>query len=116
MRPTGATFTRVCERDEGKCASCGEEVWGDRGFHFSLHHQRPESHRCGNLVLLHGSGTTGCHGHVERERAESYRLGLLVREPFTPALQPIRHAVHGLVLLSDDGSWRAVETVEVPDA
>ena len=114
MRPTGATFQLVVERDDGRCAACAAEVWGTRGFDFSLHHRRPakaggdrrpESHAAGNLVLLHGHGLTGCHWQVEENhRAEAYVSGLLIREPFTPSLQPIHHAVHGYVLLADDGT------------
>lgn len=54
----------------------------------NVHHRKPR--RMGgtrdprinspaNLLALCGSGTTGCHGHIESHRAESYRLGWLVR-------------------------------------
>jgi len=121
-RPTGATFRLVVERDHGRCAACGKDVWGVRSFDYSLHHRhpagmggdrRPEIHLAGNLVLLHGSGTTSCHGAVEANRADAYLSGLLVRRGFTPCRQPIQHAVHGLVLLSDDGSWGAA--AELPE-
>jgi hypothetical protein len=115
VRPTQKTYLRVVERDAGCCAVCAGEVWGQRGFDFSLHHRRPakaggdrrpESHLPGNLVLLHGSGTTGCHWLVEeKHRAKAYDTGLLVREPYLPSLRPIEHAVHGLVWLADDGSY-----------
>lgn len=117
VRPSGATYNLVVERDDGRCARCGEYVWGQRGLDFSLHHRRPaksggdsrpESHRAGNLVLLHGSGTTACHGEIESLRTVSYARGWLVREPLTPALQPVEHAIHGLVLLDDVGSWAEV--------
>lgn len=114
MRPTVETLETVAARDEGRCARCGLPIGGRRGVDFSLHHRRPakaggdrrpESHLSGNLVLLHGSGTTGCHGHVEANRTESYASGLLVKEPTRPCDQPIRHAVHGRVLLDDEGGW-----------
>ena len=39
-----------------------------------------------NLVVLCGSGTTGCHGWVESHRAEARELGYLVpRGILTPA-------------------------------
>lgn len=43
-----------------------------------------------NLVVLCGSGTTGCHGWVESHRAEAYDAGLLVRRGLrTPAEVPL---------------------------
>jgi hypothetical protein len=112
-RPSKATFNLVVARDSEACAYCGRLVWGERGFDFSLHHRRPAgaggdrtlaAHAPGNLVLLHGSGTTGCHGYLELNRAHAVDLGFLVRRPNLPAGMPIRHAVHGWCLLADDGA------------
>ncbi len=118
VRATAATFELVVERDLGCCALCGEAVHGERGVGFSLHHRRPagmggdrrpETHGAGNLVLLSGSGTTGCHGWVESRRTEARNLGLLI--PRLAARPPsqwrIKHAVHGWVYLLDDGMWEA---------
>jgi hypothetical protein len=112
-RPSRAIFDLVFARDEGSCAYCGLGVWGERGFHFSLHHRRPaqaggdrtvEAHSPGNLVILHGHGVSACHGLVESNRQQAVELGFLVRRPMLPAGMPIRHAVHGWCLLADDGS------------
>lgn len=112
IRPSKATFDLVMSRDDSSCAFCGCAVYGERGFDFSLHHRRPagaggdrspEGHAAGNLVLLHGHGTSGCHALVESRRALAQELGFLVRRPMLPATVPLRHAMHGWVLLSDDG-------------
>lgn len=44
-----------------------------------------------------GSGTTGCHGIVERDRDRSYELGLLVHRGENPAKVPVKlhHPVYG---------------------
>jgi len=114
-RPSAATLQVVTERDYGRCASCGLLIVGERGRDWSLHHRRPAgmggdrspmSHGPANLVLLHGSGVTGCHGHVESARSGAYDLGLLVHRSHNPALTPIEHAVHGYVLLTEDGGWK----------
>jgi hypothetical protein len=51
----------------GPCRVCGRG--GPAGIGCSLHHLVPKSQLgddvAGNLVPLCGSGTTGCHGHVE---------------------------------------------------
>lgn len=115
-RPASKTVALVLNRDASRCAVCGEEVYGVRGEDWSVHHRRragmggdrrPESHAAGNLVLLHGSGTTACHGKVESEREDSYARGWLVKANAMPALQPIEHAVHGRVFLNDEGGWSA---------
>lgn len=70
----------VLERDAGRCVRCGE-VGG------SIHHRVPRrmggtkdirSYDMRNLVTLCGSGTTGCHGWVESNRALAYLGGWLV--------------------------------------
>lgn len=116
MRPTAKTLALVAARDSGRCAWCGGEVSGRRGEDFSLHHRRPagmggdrrpETHGAGNLVLLHGSGTTGCHGAVESQRAYALAKGFLISKLSAehPSTWPIQHAVHGWCYLLDDGTW-----------
>lgn len=117
LRPSKATFEAVMLRDHESCAFCGLGVSGVRGYDFSLHHRRPaqaggdrspEAHKPGNLILLHGHGTVSCHWEVESRRTRSKQSGFLVPRPQLPATVPIKHAVHGLVLLGDDGSITAV--------
>ena len=118
IRPTAKTLATVAERDEGRCGYCGDEVYGERGEDWSLQHRRragmggdrrPETHAPGNLILLCGSGTTRCHGHVESYRDDAMKTGHAVSANKTPTLQPIDHAVHGRVLLDDEGGWTACE-------
>lgn len=112
VRPSDATLQQVVDRDQGRCASCGLNIVGERSRDWSLHHRRAAgmggdrqaiSHGTANLVLLHGCGVTLCHGHVESNRTESYDLGLLVHRSDSPDEIAIEHAVHGLVLLDNDG-------------
>lgn len=108
----------VFTRDEGCCAHCGTAITGDRGRDWSVHHRRPRGsggsslewvNRAANLVLLCGSGTTGCHGWVESHRDDARDAGFLVRLNGVEiaAHVPIIHAIHGRVLLDDDGSVHA---------
>jgi hypothetical protein len=71
-------------RDGGNCARCGITL---SGF-YSLHHRKPRgmggtkdprSDDPRNLIHLCGSGTTGCHGYVESNRALAYTTGWLLR-------------------------------------
>jgi len=121
---TGATpgvVRTVFTRDEGCCARCGSAITGERGRDWSVHHRRPRGsggsrigwvNSAANLVLLCGSGTTGCHGHIESHRTESYEAGFLVSQNgiHTAMDVPIRHSIHGRVYLCEDGTTTAEST------
>ena len=123
VRPSKKTVELVFARDFGCCAYCGEAVWGERGFNWSVGHRRPagiggdprsETHAAGNLVLLHGHALSFCHLWVESNREEATALGLLIPKEAkaVPSSFPIRHAVHGWCYLLDSGLW----TTEQPEA
>lgn len=65
-------------RDRDRCRRCGTYTPGG-----SLHHRQgrggPNPHRAAAVILLCGSGTTGCHGYVHANPAESYANGWMVR-------------------------------------
>lgn len=81
------------KRDGRHCRRCGIAITGFG----SLHHRLPRgmggsksptgkarADRASNLVLLCGSGTTGCHGWVERHRRQAYETGWLVHRDDDP--------------------------------
>jgi 5-methylcytosine-specific restriction protein A len=102
--PSPATRRSVLERD-GSCIRC------DVAEPLTLQHRRargmggtrrPESNQPAALIVLCGSGTTGCHGwteaHPDQARALGYRVGQLENPADVPVLW------HGVrVLLDDDG-------------
>lgn len=109
--PTAAQRQLVVARAQGLCERCGETFLGG----YSIHHRQPRgmggsalaaANDPTNLVLLCGSGTTGCHGWIETHRADAYATGWLVRRPGRPAAVPITHHTHGVVLLELDGTYR----------
>lgn len=103
------TAAAVLERDEHRCICCGDPLWGRRGFEWCIAHRllrsRGGDNRMSNLYSSCGNGTTGCEGltHAHPERATA--AGYMVPSGFDPASVPMEHAVHGTVLLLDDGSW-----------
>jgi hypothetical protein len=129
LRTTHSTFTNrpkltgpsrevvemVLERDHYSCASCGGELYGDRGTGWSIGHRRPrrrggdprpDTNSPANLVALHGSGTTGCHGEIERERSRAEHTGFLLTATAKPHEHRIRHAIYGWCWLDDNGRIR----------
>lgn len=65
----------------------------------------PLTNTAANLVCLCGSGTTGCHGWVEHNKAEARELGLLVRQGHDPRERPVRVLGRGWVRLTEDGRY-----------
>lgn len=100
-------------RSGGRCECCGGQA-GWSGW--SRHHRQPRGmggtkrdvHGLDNLLLICGSGTTGCHGHIERNREWAYETGFLVRRPFEPEHTALLYRAAGQfrprwVLLSPTG-------------
>ena len=108
MRATGPsrkTRRLVIDRDGGVCRMCGRAGT-------NVHHRRPrgmggtrdpETNSPANLVLLCGSGTTGCHGWIESHRAEAMAAGWLVSKWADPSTTPIKTS-RGVIRLTDHGT------------
>lgn len=103
------TRAAVIVRDSGKCFRCGrqvaicdgEEYKGLPVIHrvgqFSIHHRyprgmggssNPEINSTANLMVLCGTGTTGCHGWVEAHRGQAREDGLLLHGIELPGTNP----------------------------
>lgn len=108
--PTARTRTVVRHRAERLgwplCERCG------RAPGSNIHHRRPRgaggskdpaTNVPSNLLLLCGSGTTGCHGQIESHRAEAKANGWLLEQWQNPLRTPVRIHDRGLVLLDDIG-------------
>lgn len=113
--PDLETVMTVLDRDGYRCVRCGVPIQGERGRDWSMQHRRPrgmggtdrgDANSPANLVALCGSGTTGCHGHVESRRAEAYVHGWLVSLHVDPANVPVL-VDHGSrwVYLTDSGEY-----------
>jgi hypothetical protein len=105
--PTAKVRELVWKRAGSRCERCCAPITG--GDH-SIHHRRPRrmggskdplTNSPANLLLLCGSGTTGCHGWIESHRATAYELGLLVHGWQDPRAVPLL----GGVYLTDHGTY-----------
>ena len=94
----------VVARADGCCERCGR--WAEGG---SLHHRKLRSQggrdTVANLVLLHGSGVTGCHGHVHQDRIDAAIEGFVVPAWEDPAEVSVVVHGYGRVRLSADGGY-----------
>ena len=106
-QPSKEVCAIVDRRDGWCCARCGAslECTGGSRHHRKLrgHCRKDERHTPANIVLLCGSGTTGCHGWVHAHPALAYEAGWLVHSYEDPRKIPVRHRRYGVVLLADDG-------------
>lgn len=99
----------VAHRASYQCERCYRPV---PGIAASVHHRRPrqmggtkrpDANEPGNLLLLCGSGVTGCHGWVESNRSEARSLGLLLHSGDVPAHHPYCDAAGHWWLLTNMG-------------
>ena len=117
--PSRATRTLVWDRDGGACGWCGRPVY--EGDH-SLQHRRArgmggtrraDANSPANLVLVCGSATTGCHGHIEANPQEAARRGFRIGQWQDPSGVPVLYAGRVWVRLGHAGEWSA-ESVTTP--
>ena len=106
-----ATVRDVKARAQDRCERCGTSD----ALRWSLHHRKPRGmggskdpmiHSPANILLLCGSGTSGCHGWVESHREQAYEDGLLVYRNDDPAEIPA-NLRYGTVWLDDVGGVQA---------
>lgn len=106
--PSRETKNDVWRRAGDQCERCGRVLNSGVYESFSIHHRMPRGmggtknewiNDQSNLLLLCGSGTTGCHGWIERNRADSYGDGFLVHSYENPWDVPVMvHRGHPLRL------------------
>lgn len=92
----------VMERDGFQCVKCGNPVSGEPSVGYSIQHRIPRGmggsrdprlNLPSNLILLCGSGTTGCHGEVESKRLEAREHGFALWRSQNPADEPVTVAI-----------------------
>lgn len=93
------------ERADNYCERCGLV------FANNAHHRKNRSQGgrdvLSNLLLLCGSGTTGCHGWITEHPSESYNNGWAVRSFLSPEAVPVLYRGQ-LVHLDDLGNLSEV--------
>lgn len=102
----------VDERERQKCARCGRIIWVGGSRHHRKFRSRGGSDEVANLVLMCGSGTTGCHGWVHANPRAAREVGFALESWEGPDAVPIVHALYGRVWLDVDGGVTGVAPYE----
>jgi hypothetical protein len=72
---------------------CEAKLPGCQGYGTNAHHRKNLSQggndELSNLLLVCGSGTTGCHGWITEHPAEARRRGMSMWRSDDPALTPV---------------------------
>lgn len=71
----------------------------------------PTKHRASNVVWLDSIINGLIESDVEMQR-EAYRRGIKISKFMDSSVTPVRHAVHGWVLLDDEGGWVPAESAD----
>lgn len=110
--PSKAVCDAVDRRDDFRCQRCGASLQVTSGSRHHRMRRRDGGHSPAQLILLCGSGTTGCHGWVHSHPAAARALGLIVpalrRPPLEPDEVPVKVFGAGWVLLKRDGTRERV--------
>lgn len=107
--PSPTVRATVITRAGGMCEMCHMVIVRE----FSLHHRRPrrmggtrrtDANASHNLLLLCGSGTTGCHGWVESHRVSGYADGVILYDRDDPAEHPYKDRFGQWWILTPSGT------------
>lgn len=110
--PSRKVRALVLARDGYACCRCGKGC-GPGIAEYSLQHRKARGvggdNSLSNLILLCGSATTGCHGHVEarsdpHDLAAGYRLESWQEPALEPVLYASEHGSGACMFLAGDGS------------
>jgi len=106
-QPPRSVTDQVDARDAQRCVKCGRPLAGGSRHHRQLRSQGGK-HTVQNLVLMCGSGTTGCHGWTHAHPVVAADMGWIVLSWEEPDEKPML-TWRGWVLLTADGGMRLLD-------
>jgi hypothetical protein len=103
------------DRDGPTCRRCHRNLVD---IPASKHHRKKrrflDADRVANIVILCGTGTTGCHGWCHSEPAAAHDAGWVCWSWETPAERPLHDLYGGVLMLLDDGT--AITDPPIPES
>jgi len=112
--PSSDVVTAILERAGYSCEGCLSPLGDRRGEDWSVHHRVPRgmggtrwagANRPPNLLILCGSGTTGCHGFAESHRGPAVAAGWLVQSRTDPRSVAVLIGGELWTYLGDDAEY-----------
>ncbi len=112
--PSSEVVSLVLDRAHYSCEVCSMGLGEQRGVDWSAHHRRPRQmggtnwpgiNLPSNILIVCGSGTTGCHGVVESHRTRSVAGGWLVLSCTDPAEVTVLICRDRWLYLGNDGAY-----------
>lgn len=114
---------KVDARDEYACVRCGAALTSIAGSRHHRQRRRDGGHTAPNLILLCGSGTTGCHGWAHANPKAACAAGYIVPATgrATPDVIPVLVYAPGIArgwsehvwyVLGDDGGRERIPETE----
>jgi hypothetical protein len=126
--PAAVVRTAFFDRENGRCFRCRRLLrWEQRGAVYdggwSAHHRKPRGRGRSrdvalsvieNCLIVCGTGTTGCHGWVEKHRDRAIEQGLLIpglatTDEYAPARVRVQRLSGSWWLLTPRGTAVEVE-------
>jgi hypothetical protein len=115
VAPAKGTHVQALERDSYSCFRCGESILNNtyrilyRRAADTHSNRLGSTHAISNLLVI----CTHCTDEIDVRPALSKRLGYLIPQGVDPLRVPVLHYLHGLVILDNDGGWRAAKQIEI---
>src|SRR5215475_530537 len=103
--PDRKTRAAVIIRDGYRCARCGQACGPGTSAPYSIQHRKARGvgggNEMSNLILLCGTGTTGCHGQCELRRGAEAWGGYWLPSYVDPRSYPVLY----FDAADDEGGW-----------
>lgn len=109
--PDAETVDVVLARDEWKCACCGDPLYGHRGSEWCIAHRKLRAQGVDNGPANLYASCVGCERETHRGPERARQAGWMLRSTENPEEIPMEHAVHGTVLLDNDGGFAVIQAV-----
>ena len=116
---------KVDKRDGYACVRCGISLTVTSGSRHHRQRRRDGGHTTSNLILLCGSGTTGCHGWAHAHPTNAHAAGYIVPATgratpevipvlvYWPGAEPFQS--HVWVILDGDGNRHTIPDAEAQE-
>lgn len=112
--PSRESCDIVDARDRYACTRCGRSLASTHGSRHHRQLRRHGDHSPANLVLLCGSGTTGCHGWAHGNPASARSEGFIVPGWCDARKVPVG-TIWGWRVLRVDGTFDEISDAEARD-